>query len=615
MLDLPIDFMPQADILLISAPLRHPFVPDFTLRAAAAALEAKMNTVVRFDAAADFSNFWVRDVSLRQKMLEKIVQRTVNRDYSDAPDDVRAAAEQVAANPAFWRDRIQTARQETAIDHSAAPDDPALAANHLQAMDVLLNLISAACYPLELFRQGISHPGLKTPQDVAAFCRQDDGNPFREYALMSDPAADLPALAVCLVSRPDQVVPAACLISVWRKRWPRTAWAAWGPDIWVDAVHQAAGIVPDDPTPGQEAMRQALEAREDCKRGPLSIQEVFPTNADAPAAQGVGSLRLQDAVLAETMAVAQTQGLRTIVWHDPQGDRGTITAGLYQVSRKGIWNHLVLPQKDDPPLVAELAAFAAANPGIVHSWCRRAEPVSAFSSPRDNFPQGSVPYGQTKPLPGEPLWQVLRDPVLLTHFVRGLGLKAVTQLRYRQKSGSLMALGRSLVYTYQKPWELPDGYLDEICRMVEAGGSVAVRWVRYNLERAFLIAYVMEHGVIVGNSSLKHPRQEYIEAVSAQSGIDLRHYLERGYTSVRPEYRGFGIGAALLEGLTQRAGTFKIFSVIGEDNIATQKMAVRNRTRKVATFYSERAEKQVGVWIPEWMLPADADLPPQPRFS
>ena len=90
--------------------------------------------------------------------------------------------------------------------------------------------------------------------------------------------------------------------------------------------------------------------------------------------------------------------------------------------------------------------------------------------------------------------------------------------------------------------------------MVEAGGSVGIQWVRYNLERAFLIAYATEQGVVVANSSLKYPRQEYVEKLKTNSGIDVSNYLERGYTSVRPEYRGLGIGTRLLDGLTRRAG-------------------------------------------------------------
>ena len=48
----------------------------------------------------------------------------------------------------------------------------------------------------------------------------------------------------------------------------------------------------------------------------------------------------------------------------------------------------------------------------------------------------------------------------------------------------------------------------------------------------------------------------------------------------------------------------RIFSVIAEDNAATKIIAVRNRTRKVATYFSEKAGKPVGIWMPEWMINA-----------
>ena len=189
------------------------------------------------------------------------------------------------------------------------------------------------------------------------------------------------------------------------------------------------------------------------------------------------------------------------------------------------------------------------------------------------------------------------------------------RLRVREDKRALFEVGQQLTYHFKPPAELPDGYLDEIVRMVAAGGSVNTQFVKHNLERAYLIAYVEEEGVIIGNSSLKQPREEYIDAVSRQSGIDLHHYLERGYTSVRPEYRGLGVGVKLLEGLTERAGDHNIFSVIAENNVATQKMAMRNRTRRVATFFSKRAKKEMSVWIPEWMLPEGVELPPQPDLD
>jgi len=261
-----------------------------------------------------------------------------------------------------------------------------------------------------------------------------------------------------------------------------------------------------------------------------------------------------------------------------------------------------MPAELERSLAQGLVRFMAANPNIAHSWIQLQAPTSPFASPAGQAGKASAAYTQVAELPGRPLWQVLNEPVYLLLYLNRHGVKKVMRWRVRDDGCSVYALGQNISFHFVKPQELPPEYLDEICRMVEAGGSVGAKWVRYNLERAFLIGYVLEQGVIVGNSSLKHPRPEYVEAINKQSGLDVSNYLERGYTSVRPEYRGMGIGTKLLEGLTARVGKKKVFSIIGEDNVATQKIALRNQTKKVTTFFSERLEKEMGVWMPAWML-------------
>jgi GNAT superfamily N-acetyltransferase len=160
----------------------------------------------------------------------------------------------------------------------------------------------------------------------------------------------------------------------------------------------------------------------------------------------------------------------------------------------------------------------------------------------------------------------------------------------------------NIIFYYKKPCDLPQGYLDKICRLVETGGSVSTKYVRYNLEKAYLIAYAMENKMIIGNSSLKHPRKEFIQRIKNITGFDFTNFIERGYTSVRPEYRAMGIGTRLLGGLTKRAGDYKIFSIISEDNKATQKIALRNKTRKIATYFSQKTGKEMGLWMPEHMV-------------
>ncbi len=175
-------------------------------------------------------------------------------------------------------------------------------------------------------------------------------------------------------------------------------------------------------------------------------------------------------------------------------------------------------------------------------------------------------------------------------------------MRTDENNQSAITLGSHIEFFYKKPDELPQVYMGEICRMVEAGGSVDPQFIRFNLEKAYLIGYAMANGLLVGNSCLKHPRNEFIQRLQNKTGLDFNHFVERGYTSVRPEYRAMGIGTKLLEGLTERVRNYKIFSIIAEDNQATQKIALRNKTVKIAVYYSEKQEKNLGVWMPEFMI-------------
>ena len=282
-------------------------------------------------------------------------------------------------------------------------------------------------------------------------------------------------------------------------------------------------------------------------------------------------------------------GIVQIQW---QATRQLPDIGFFKaVSRAGIWNHLIL---DGVAATAVNRNAIARQPNIINSW----EDITAGG--RDSIADDG--YGHLPALPGRPLWQALSDPIhrfmLISRFGRGWLMRS----RADGDKDRIITLGERMAYYFCTPDQLPDGYLDEICAMVAAGGTVATTHVRSNLQKAYLIGYVLENGMIVANSSLKHPRPQYIESVRRQSGIDLSGFVERGYTSVRPEYRGLGIGTRLLEGLTARAGKRKIFSVIAEDNEATKIIARRNRTRQVASYYSEKAGKPVGIWMPEWMI-------------
>ncbi|MDX2508693.1 MAG: hypothetical protein QNK28_03990 [Desulfobacterales bacterium] len=274
--------------------------------------------------------------------------------------------------------------------------------------------------------------------------------------------------------------------------------------------------------------------------------------------------------------------------------------------KSGIWNHVDIHDYKDKKPNNGMLQRVVSNPNIINSWDVYRSDEIRFARSMD-LAHMTTSYGKVRQLPGYPFWRDLRDPAHLLLYIGRYGVKEIIRMRTREDEISVYILGRHLEYHFVKPSELPPGYLDEICRMVEAGGSVGSKWIRYNLEKAFLIGYVTEEGVIVGNSSLKRPRPEYIEVVNQQSGLDLSQHLERGYTSVRPEYRGLGVGTKLLEGLTERSGGRKIFSVIGEDNLATKKIAIRNKTKQIASYYSKRMGKQLGIWSPEWMIAGSMD--------
>jgi GNAT superfamily N-acetyltransferase len=328
---------------------------------------------------------------------------------------------------------------------------------------------------------------------------------------------------------------------------------------------------------------------------PVRLQNIMTTlNQRQPDLRVSLCCRIDRSVKPANMTIHAGGAIVQIQWRitGPLPDLGFFKT----FSRAGAWNHLVL---EGTAATAENCRTVSSQPNIVHSW----EAVDAGNGSCNS----GLTYGPVRPLPGQPLWHKASDPVDRFLLADHLTKARLLRMRVDEDGERIYTVGDALEYHFLAPDALPDGCLDEICAMVAAGGTVADTHVRFNLERAHLIGYVQEKGVIVGNSSLKNPRREYIDTVRRQSGLDLTGFLERGYTSVRPEYRGLGIGTKLLEGLTRRAGDRKIFSVIAEDNAATKVIATRNRTRKVAAYFSEKAGKQVGIWMPEWMIATDGE--------
>ncbi len=272
---------------------------------------------------------------------------------------------------------------------------------------------------------------------------------------------------------------------------------------------------------------------------------------------------------------------------------------LWKVSKQGIWNHVSGLDLFGPAM--QDRHWIANTPNIIHSF----EDLNPAATGAGVIPPGFLlDYGKLPDLPGRPLWQVIRDPGLLLPCLEQISAHQLLRLR-ADETGAIYAIGTRIKYFFKRPDQISGDLMEKIVAMVDAGGSVDITHVRANLKKAYLIGYAMENGCVVGNSSLKHPRQAFIERLRGMTGLDFTRCVERGYTSVRPEYRAMGIGANLLEGLTKRAVGVTVFSIISEDNLATQKIAIRNNTRKITAYFSDKLGKKMGVWMPEHMIPTE----------
>lgn len=652
-------------ILMVYPPPAAPSAPPFQMVWRVLQSKGRGLPITAYDANLDFYVRYLLNQENLNRFLAHIEAKNAHGGYRGVGPDMGRLLADLSENRPQWEKRIAGVGQSLAMCRGEGFYRPEKSVAALGNIMVLLNLASLAFYPLRIRWGTCDYPTGADPDRILFFA-QDISNPFQEFCKSRlTPKLKMPGLRLLLLWISSEAqLPAAATMAVFSKKInpdlhvavagapgllvgskrfadsrltvPDSQFfsrlkeltggkdadrAEAGPDVsrFLQGSYLApAPVLSFDLRPGGIHLDQPMELVEYIKScqekfGARSVfisadedlDQYFPgpdSTADGnrtALSVGICARLRETGQKIDTKALLRA-GVRLIVWRTPSGSPEALKKVLWKMSRDGIWNHLQISNSGDAALNDALLLFAAANPNIAHSW----NDTRFTAAPADYSPGLDEPtvYRRVRKLPGRPLWQILNDPVHLLLYLARHGREKVMRWRVADDGAAVYTLGSQLEFHYSKPENLLPGYLDEICGMVEDGGSVDMQRVRYNLERAYLIAYILEGGVIVGNSSLKNPRPEYIETVNRQAGFDLANYVERGYTSVRPEYRGMGIGARLLAGLTERAGARKVFSVIGADNVAAQKMAIRNRTRQVAEYVSPLTGKRVGIWIPEWML-------------
>ncbi len=295
-------------------------------------------------------------------------------------------------------------------------------------------------------------------------------------------------------------------------------------------------------------------------------------------------------------------GARLVRWLVPPAqDPPGLARPLRAAVRAGLWNEIV-PLGGEGEAAGRLLAWAAANPNLAHSW----------REPAGGPPPEAAVFPGAPPLPGQPFWRGLPGTGPLLAWLERCGPRRVMRWRLRADGGSVYALGEALVFDSTTPANMSPEELAVVHALVAAGGAVGGSLLAAGLARAYLVATCREEGALVGASALKRPREAYLVRLLAKTGLDLTGFVERGYTSVRPEYRGLGIGTRLLE--LETAGARRegvpVYSIISRDNPGAEEMARRNRTSRVASFYSEIKGKELGLWMPAWVLDDPRLRPP-----
>lgn len=159
-------------------------------------------------------------------------------------------------------------------------------------------------------------------------------------------------------------------------------------------------------------------------------------------------------------------------------------------------------------------------------------------------------------------------------------------------------------YFFRKPDQISSAILDQIYHLIKGGGGVGTAYIKENLNNAFLIAYAMDQDRVIGTVVLKHPKEEYRMKIEAETGLNLCGYLERGYTSVDPEYRNQAIADRLIKGLIERPKGQKIYVTINMENIPPLRLTYKNQMVLAGTFINRTSGHTVGVFINQEVIPS-----------
>lgn len=593
-----------------------------------------------WDANLDFYKEWVLSPERLRLCLEKI----------------KAPAQPMEGLPwRKWSERAAGADAVCRILRGEEFYDIQKCLGALQMIYDFLSLYTQAYAPACLAWEGFAHPQIRTWNQALGYCRRGprETNPFPEFYeqrlgwVLSDAKPDwvlipcsgrgqsLPGLtlaAMCRRMRPemktvllsdhlaaagpparapkfwDHLAPLSRLASLEEMLPPRGEAI---PDFsalpWREYLSPGAVFSWPPDCPGVAQVAEKVDAHGIIFLGGRLPAEL-PDKEPRPALAVRKVLnRAQDPQALMDLARA---GVRLIVWQypneSPPEDIRPLRRALLDAAKADLWSHVILPGRASPGPAEELAAFLEENPNLGLSWTCLAQ-AGPFNAPQPEClpphqshcgPFRDLPVMEPlRPLPGRPAWQGLDSLGHLLLLVQRLSRRGFLRLRQDQPGGRVRVLGQELEYFYQAPADIPPERLEEIALLIASGGETRLEWLMGALQRAFIIGYAMENGLVVATYTLKTPRPQYIEMVQGKTGVDLTGHLERGYLSVRPEYRGLDLTGVLGAGLTEHSGGRPMFMVAGSDNQTVNKWCRIMGNTLAGSYFSDRLNKEVSLWL------------------
>lgn len=152
-------------------------------------------------------------------------------------------------------------------------------------------------------------------------------------------------------------------------------------------------------------------------------------------------------------------------------------------------------------------------------------------------------------------------------------------------------------YYFKKPSQVPEDIMDQIEGLIRCYGDVGQKFIHENLRNAYLIGYAMDGDRVIGTSVHKYQKREYLNTLESLTGLDLTGYLERGYTTVHPDYRDRDIADRLIKGLIEGSKEKKIYVTIRMDNPAPLALTRKNGMKLASVFRHHKTGHLLGLFI------------------